>query len=60
MLSQIAKDGDLDVFVHAPNVFSYILRGSARELRETMRAKMHIEFVARSCHVPIAGAFLDF
>ena len=57
VLSQIANDGDLDVFVHALNVFAYILPGSARELRDAVPAKILNEFVARNRRVPIAGAF---
>ena len=57
VLSQIANDGDLDVFVHALNVFAYILPGSARELREAVPAKILNEFVARNRRVGIMGAF---
>jgi hypothetical protein len=57
VLSEIANDGDLDVFVHALNVFSYILPGSARELRDAVPAKILNQFVARNRQVPIAGAF---
>ena len=57
VLSQIANDGDLEVFVHALNVFSYVLPGSARELRDAVPAKILNQFVARNRQVPIAGAF---
>lgn len=57
VLSEIANDGDLDVFVHALNVFAYILPGSARELRAAVPAKILNEFVASNRRVPIAGAF---
>jgi len=57
VLSRIANDGDLDVFVHALNVFGYILPGSARELRDAVPAKILNEFVARNRQVPITGAF---
>ena len=57
VLSQIANDGDLDVFVHTLNVFAHILPSSARELRDAVPAKILNEFVPRNQKVPIAGAF---
>ncbi len=57
VLSKIASDGDLDVFVHALNVFSYVLPGSARELSDAVPAKILNQFVARNRQVPIACAF---
>ena len=56
-LSQIANDGDLDVFVHALNVFALIVPGSAQELRDAVPAKILNEFIARNQQVPITGAF---
>lgn len=57
VLSQIANDGDLTVFVHTLNVFAHILPLSARELRDAVPAKILNEFVARNQKVSIAGAF---
>lgn len=57
VLSQIAQDGDLEVFVHALNVFALIIPSSARELRDAVPAKILNEFVARNQKLPITGAF---
>lgn len=57
VLSQIAQDGDLEVFVHALNVFALIFPVSARQLRDAVPAKILNDFVARNQNVPIAGAF---
>lgn len=57
VLSDIARDGDLEVFAHALNVFAMIVPASARELRDAVPAKILNEFVARNQQVPIARAF---
>ena len=57
VLSQIANDGDLDVFVHALNVFALIIPDSAQELRDALPAKILNEFVAGNQQVPITSAF---
>jgi len=57
VLGQIARDGDLDVFALALNVFALILPASARELRDAVPAKILNQFIARNREVPIAGAF---
>lgn len=56
-LSDIARDGDLDVFAHALNVFAFIFPASATELRNAVPAKILNEFVARNRKVPISSAF---
>jgi len=57
VLSQIANDGDLEVFAHALNVFALIIPASAHELRDAVPAKILNEFIARNRQVPITGAF---
>lgn len=57
VLSQIANDGELDVFVHTLNVFAHILPHSAQELRDAVPAKIINQFVARNQSVPIGDAF---
>lgn len=57
VLSQIAQDGDLDVFAHALNVFALIIPASARELRDAVPAKILDGYIARNRQVPITSAF---